>query len=126
MDAEFDLNIKTKGTKLPDSLQTSVIKPKRLASWFRENKVNTKDRNIADLNNTFDKGAFVFKSKEGKGLDELARDATEEGYFDVEPTESQFIQAVKDDLDGVEKYKSQDFDLVEAKRDFWRTYCNGC
>ena len=117
MDSEFDLNIETKGTKLPDSLKVSSVKPKRLASWFRQNKVNTQDRNIADLNNTFDKGAFVFKSKEGRGLDDLAREATEQGYFDIEPTESEFIQAVKDDLDGVEKYKSQDFDLVESNRD---------
>jgi len=117
MEKEFDSDVKVKGTKLPDSLKVSPVQPRSLASWFRKNKVNSDDRNIPDLKAELGDGHKAFKNKKGESLDNLAREATDQGYFDIEPTEAQFIQAIKDDLDGIRKYKSQDLDTVEANND---------
>ena len=113
MDNEFELDITLKGTKLPESISPTITKPKSLAQWVRENKINTNDRNIADLNQSLDKASFAFKSKDGQGVDVLAREATDQGYFDVEPSESEFIAAIRDDISGAKKYRGQDLENVD-------------
>ena len=114
IDNEFKLNIKTKGVKFPDIISPRIKQPKRFSTWVREKGINSKDRMIKEFDENIKAGASFYKKNDGQGIDVLARDATEEGYFANEPTEGEFIDALRDDIDGNKRYSFNDEDAVTA------------
>ena len=114
IDNEFKLDIKAKGVKLPDIISPKIKEPKRFSTWVKERKINSKDRMIKDLEQELDKYSFNFKKNDADSIDVLARDATEAGYFVDEPTESDFISALRDDISGNKRYSEYDADAVQT------------
>ena len=114
IDNEFKLDIKAKGVKLPNIISPKIKEPKRFSTWVKERKINSKDRMIKDLEQELDKYSFNFKKNDADSIDVLARDATEAGYFVDEPTESDFISALRDDISGNKRYSEYDADAVQT------------
>ena len=87
--------------------------PKSLAQWLRTKKYNPLSSDVEEMRVYLDKGAFAFENKQALTLDDVIRDAVDEGYFRQEPTVGEFAEAVADDLSRFRRtFKDEDIDKV--------------
>ena len=102
LDPRFD----TKGKALPTALKPTQNKPKSLIAFLQEKGgVSTQDKQAGDVRQILDKGSLQLMRKNGRGLDELAELAQEEGYirpsegaYDERVTIQDLIDAINEDV----------------------------
>lgn len=79
----------------------------------KNKKYNPLSSDVEEMRVYLDKGAFAFENKQALTLDDVIRDAVDEGYFRQEPTVGEFAEAVADDLSSFRRtFKDQDIDKV--------------
>lgn len=115
LDKRLVIDYIRKGRKLPSVLNPVAKKdmPKSLAQWLRTKKYNPLSSDVEEMRVYLDKGAFAFENKQALTLDDVIRDAVDEGYFRQEPTVGEFAEAVADDLSRFRRtFKDEDIDKV--------------